>query len=169
MRRLADKLDAAKLVFAGCAVASARAGRGLITPGFGVPAPAPLLSDWCCPGKSWRVTASPRSSGSMRRCLPLPDYVPHGYGSSFLGLRRNPRPPAPSASNLPPGSSRRRPVLSDAVASPADCSRGERYRRENSALRAGRNSRRQFDRRSLWLRVPGRGSAQISGGRCRGS
>jgi hypothetical protein len=50
-------------------------------------------------------------------------------------------------SNLPPGSSRRRPVWSAAVPAPADCSRGERYRRENSALRVGRNSRRRFARR----------------------
>ena len=143
--RLADRLDAAKLVFAGCAAAAAlmallylpaqgfwplfavsllqAAALAPLAPlcdtlALGAAAPAQrddaagpgfdygwvrgagsgaFIVGWCCQGKSWGVTASPRSSGSMRRCLPPPHYVPHGYGSSRLGLRRNPRRPAPSA------------------------------------------------------------------------
>src|SRR5437867_2360744 len=67
---LAPLCDALALGAAAPAGAMARAGRGSIMAGCGVPAPAPLLSGWCCPGKSWGVMASPRSSGSMRRCLP---------------------------------------------------------------------------------------------------
>ncbi len=104
--RLADRLDAAKLVFAGCAAAaalmallylSAQGFWPLFAVGLLQAAALAPLAPLCDPGKSWGVTASPRSSGSMRRCLPPPHYVPHGYGSSRLGLWRHPRRPAASA------------------------------------------------------------------------
>jgi hypothetical protein len=52
-------------------------------------------------------------------------------------------------------SSRHRPVSLAAAAALADCPRGARCRCENNVPRVGRNSRRQFDRRSSPLRVPG--------------
>jgi hypothetical protein len=40
----------------------------------------------------------------MRRCLPLPHYVPHGYGSSRLGLWRNRRWDSPAKIRSAPDS-----------------------------------------------------------------